>query len=83
MGSYVADELANRGYSVTIADINQSKYLKSNQKFIQIDINDLEKLKNIVKNASIVYNFVAIANIEDAIHDPIKSMMINTIGLIM
>ncbi|WP_323651229.1 NAD-dependent epimerase/dehydratase family protein [Aliarcobacter butzleri] len=80
LGSYVADELANRGYSVTIADINQSKYLKSNQKFIQIDINDLEKLKNIVKNASIVYNFVAIANIEDAIHDPIKSMMINTIG---
>ena len=65
LGSYVADELTNRGYSVTIADINQSKYLKSNQKFIQIDINDLEKLKNIVKNASIVYNFVAVANIED------------------
>ena len=31
LGSYVADELTNRGYSVTIADINQSKYLKSNQ----------------------------------------------------
>ncbi len=28
LGSYVADELTNRGYSVTIADINPSKYLK-------------------------------------------------------
>lgn len=80
LGSYVADELTNRGYSVTIVDINPSKYLKENQDFIQIDINDLESLKKIVKNTDIVYNFVAVANIEDAIYDPKKSMMINTIG---
>lgn len=80
LGSYVADELTNRGYSVIIADVNESKYLKPNQNFIQVDISNLEKLKVIINGASIVYNFVAIANIEDAIYDPIKSMTINTIG---
>lgn len=80
LGSYVADELTNRGYNVAIADVNESKYLKPNQNFIQVDISNLEKLKAIINGASIVYNFVAIANIEDAIYDPIKSMTINTMG---
>ncbi len=80
LGSYVADELTSRGYNVTVADINTSKYLKPNQNFIQVDIGDPEELKAIIDGANIVYNFVAIANIEDAIYDPIKSMTINTMG---
>ena len=80
LGSYVADELTSRGYNVIIADINVSKYLKPDQNFIQVDIGDPEKLKAIIDGANIVYNFVAISNIEDAIYDPIKSMAINTMG---
>ncbi|MFK5974993.1 MAG: NAD(P)-dependent oxidoreductase [Sulfurovum sp.] len=80
LGSYVADELTRRDYSVTIADINSSPFLKSSQKFKKIDILDIESIKTIIKDAHIVYNFVAIANLDEAIHDPINAMRINVMG---
>jgi len=80
LGSYVADELTRRDYSVTIADINSSLFLKPSQKFEKVDILDISSIKNIIKDANIVYNFVAIANLDDAIHDPINAMSINVMG---
>ncbi len=80
LGSYVADELTRRGYKVIIADINPSKYIKESQKFIKTDILDFENVKSIIKNANIVYNFVAVANLDDAIHDPINTTQINVMG---
>jgi UDP-glucose 4-epimerase len=80
LGSYVADELTRRDYNVTIADLNSSKYLQSNQKFIKVNVLDIENVKDIVKDADIVYNFVALANLDDAIHNPINAMNINVMG---
>ena len=80
LGSYVADELTRRGYDVIIADLVPSTYLQSNQKFEKIDVMDIENIKSIVKGASIVYNFVAIADLDEAIHKPIEAMNINVMG---
>jgi UDP-glucose 4-epimerase len=80
LGSYVADELTRRDYDVTVSDIVESKYLQSNQKFEKVNIVDIENIKSIIKDADIVYNFVAIANLDDAIHNPIDTMNINVIG---
>ena len=80
LGSYVADELTRKKYNVTIADLNKSKYIQDNQKFIKVDILDIDNIKSIIKDAHIVYNFVAIANLDDAIHDPINTMNVNVIG---
>lgn len=80
LGSYVADELTHRDYDVIIADIQKSKYLQSSQNFVKINIFDIENIKSIIKDASIVYNFVAIANLDDAIQDPISAMNINVMG---
>ena len=80
LGSYVADELTRRGYNITIADINPSKYLQSNQSFVKVDIGNISSIEKIIENANIVYNFVAISNLEDAIHDPIGTFNINVIG---
>lgn len=80
LGSYVADELTRRDYGVVIADICKSKYLQNVQEFSYVDIMDIENIKVIIKDASIVYNFVAIANLDDAIHDPINTMKINVMG---
>lgn len=41
---------------------------------------NIDNIKSIIKDASIVYNFVAIANLDDAINDPINTMNINVIG---
>lgn len=80
LGSYVADELSRRNYDVTIADINKSSYIQKNQKFEKVNILDIENIKEIIRDANIVYNFVAIANLEDAIHDPIEAFNINVMG---
>lgn len=80
LGSYVADELTRRNYAVTIADINKSSYIQKNQKFEKVNILDIENIKEIIRDANIVYNFVAIANLEDAIHDPIEAFNINVMG---
>jgi len=80
LGSYVADELSRRDYKVTIADINPSKYLQSNQKFEKVNILDINNISSIIKDADIVYNFVAIANLDEAIHDPLNTMQINVMG---
>jgi len=80
LGSYVADELSRRDYDVTIADLLPSKYLQSNQKFERVNVMDIENIKSIIIDATIVYNFVAIANLDDAIHDPINAMNINVMG---
>ncbi len=80
LGSYVADELTRRDYNVTIADITPSKYIQKNQNFIKVDILDIKNIESIIKDADVVYNFVAIANLDEAIHDPINAMNINVMG---
>lgn len=80
LGSYVADELTRRKHDVTIADLNESKYLQENQKFKKVDILNINNIQEIIQDTDIVYNFVAIANLDDAIHDPINAMNINVMG---
>ena len=80
LGSYVADELTGRGYEVVIADLNPSKYIQKNQQFKKVDILNIKNIEHIIKDVDIVYNFVAIANLEDAINDPINAMNINVMG---
>lgn len=80
LGSYVADELTGRGYKVTIADLVKSQYLQTKQTFVKVNISDINNIKAIIKNTDIVYNFVAIANLDEAIHNPIDTMNINVMG---
>lgn len=79
LGSYVADELARKNYDVIIADLHETIY-NNKHKFIQVDISDTEKLDEIVSQVDIVYNFIAVANLDEAIHEPIKTMQINIMG---
>ena len=78
--SYVADELTKRGYDVTVADIFESKYLRDRQKFKKVDILDLKMIKEVLNNASIVFNFSAIAELVEASEDPINTFKVNVLG---
>jgi UDP-glucose 4-epimerase len=80
LGSYVADELTRRDYSVTVADITPSKYLQESQKFVKVDITDMEAVKSVIEDCSIVYNFVAVADLDEAIHKPVQTMNLNVMG---
>lgn len=80
IGSHVAETLNEKGYKVIIADLNKYKGFSKSIKFEKVNINNKTKVNRIVKKASIVYNFAAIADIQDCYDDPIKSFNINIIG---
>ena len=59
IGSHVADRLSDEGYQVTIYDKNKSQWLRNDQKLIIGDVQDIEKLNQIIAGAEVVYNFAA------------------------
>lgn len=80
LGSHVADELTKRKFDVTIYDTRESKFLSPNQKMIVGNILDKEKVNAAVKGCAYVYNFAAVAGIEDALQVPYRTLEINILG---
>jgi UDP-glucose 4-epimerase len=82
IGSHVADQLSEAGYKVFIYDIRESSYLQDDQKMIVGDILDQEKVDETVKGAHAVYNFAAMADLDEAIHQPIETINVNLLGTV-
>lgn len=80
IGGHVADELTSRGYDVTIYDLKEPSWLKPNQKFIQGQLSDLEKLEQSLDGVDIVYNFASIADIHEAKENRLHTLQTNIIG---
>jgi UDP-glucose 4-epimerase len=80
IGSHVADALSNAQYDVTVYDHVESKWISSNQKMIKGSILDTEKLDQVIAEASVVYNFAALADLNQAIDQPEKTVEINILG---
>jgi len=82
LGSYVADELSTRGHKVTIADNKKSKWISKGQKFIKINILNLNQLNKLIDGYDVVYNFAAIADIGEAYKKPIQTVKTNILGTV-
>ena len=80
LGSHVADALTAAGYQVRLFDRVASPFLKGNQEMIVGDIMNLEQVVEAAKGTSIVYNFAAIADIDEAHDKPIPTATINVLG---
>ena len=80
IGSHVADHLSQAGYKVTIYDRSQSKWLRSDQEIVIGDVLDAEKLKQTISGAELVYNFAALADLNQALEEPLKTVNINILG---
>lgn len=80
LGSHVVDKLINEGFEVTICDQKKSNYLQKNQNFKKCDILNLDEVKDTVKGSDIVYNFAALADLNDAINKPLETININILG---
>lgn len=80
LGSFVADELARRNYQVVIYDLHLYSRLKKNQVMVTGDINDEKKVREVLKDTDIIYNFSAVSDIEEAAADPLKTVKINILG---
>ena len=80
LGSHVADALSAAGYQVRLFDQSPSPYLKPDQEMIVGDIMDLDQVTAATKGAAFVYNFAAIADIDEAHNKPVATATINVMG---
>lgn len=80
LGSYVADALSEKGYQVGIFDINESVYIKKDQKMIVGNILDHDFVTQAIQGYDYVYNFAGLAGIEEARKEPLKTIQQNVLG---
>jgi UDP-glucose 4-epimerase len=82
LGHYLVNELLNRGYEVTVADIHENEKLESNITYIKCDITSKENVENVFKNKQfdVVYNLAGFANLDTAIKYPLETIQLNVIG---
>jgi len=80
IGSHVADHLTDAGYQVVIYDNTKSQWLRSEQDMVLGDVQDLDGLHQAISGAGVVYNFAALADLNQALEQPIKTININILG---
>ena len=80
LGSYVADALSDAGYAVRIYDHRPSPWLRDGQTMIVGDILDRDSLDKAVAGCEAVYNFAALADLNEALDKPLDTVRINVLG---
>jgi UDP-glucose 4-epimerase len=80
LGSHVADRLSESGYSVKVFDREPSPWIRSDQEMIIGDILSMEQVSNAVSNADVVYNFAALADLNQAMSKPLETIRVNILG---
>jgi UDP-glucose 4-epimerase len=82
LGSHVADELTAAGYAVRIYDRSESRWLGPGKTMILGDILDLDALRAAVAGCEVVFNFAAIADLNDARDKPLETARSNVLGAV-
>ena len=80
LGSYVAEELLRRGYDIIVADLLDQNKSINKKNFVKVDILNIKDVIKVLKDVSYVYNFSAIAEIDQATQNPIKTLEVNVMG---
>lgn len=80
LGSHVADALSDAGYQVRIFDRLRSKWLRPDQQMIVGDILDSEAVHAAVAGTDAVYNFAALADLNEALAKPVETVRTNVLG---
>jgi UDP-glucose 4-epimerase len=83
LGSHVAEKLSDAGFQVTLYDRVPSPWLRSDQNQVIGDITDAESLNNAIAGKDFIYNFAAIADLDEALHKPVETAKINVLGNVL
>lgn len=80
VGSHVADTLSNNGYIVRIFDTKISNWLRNDQEMIVGNVLDANEVDSAVNGCEVVYNFAALADLNEAVNKPLETVKINILG---
>jgi len=80
LGSHVADALSEGGYRVSIFDRRPSPWLRPDQEMLIGDLLDADRVASAVSGCEYVYNFAALADLNEALGSPLDTIRINILG---
>lgn len=80
IGSHVADQLTEAGFQTSIYDCQRSRWLRAEQQMVVGNILDADALGRTIEGADVVYNFAALADLNQALDQPLKTVQINILG---
>lgn len=83
LGSHVCDQLSESGYQVLIYDRIASPWRRSGQTMVEADILDESSLNDAIAGCDAVYNFAAIADLNEALDKPLETAKVNILGNVM
>ena len=82
LASHICDELSSNGHDVRIFDKEKSKFNEKQHAFIKGDLGNTKLLKKILKKIDAIYHFAAIADIGEAILDPVETVKTNILSTV-
>ncbi len=80
LGSHVADALSADGYHVRLLDRISSPWKGAEQEMVVGDMLDPHILEQAVAGSHVVFNFAAIADLDEALHRPVDTVRVNILG---
>lgn len=80
LGSHVSDALSEAGFAVRIFDGRPSPYLQDGQEMVVGDLMDLDAVCRAARGCCAVYNFAAVADIDETRKNPIETTRVNVLG---
>jgi UDP-glucose 4-epimerase len=80
LGSHVADSLVDNGYSVKIFDRQPSPWLRDGQQMVVGDLLSLDEVDKAVAGSDVVYNFAALADLNEGLNKPLETIRVNILG---
>lgn len=83
LGSHVCDQLSEAGYQVLIYDRMASPWQRPGQTMIEADILDEVALNDAIAGCDVVYNFAAIADLNEALTKPLETVRVNILGNVL
>ncbi|MBF0624536.1 MAG: NAD(P)-dependent oxidoreductase [Magnetococcales bacterium] len=80
LGSYVVDELLDRGHQVAVFDKVASPFLNGRGRMIIGDLLDARQVQEAIRGFEVVYNFAGQADINRSIDQPVPTVTLNIMG---
>ena len=80
LGSHIADALSDAGHDVRIFDVSRSAFLRPTQEMVIGSILDRGAIAEAIKGCDVVYHLAAVADLDEAINDPLRTVEVNILG---
>lgn len=80
LGSHVADQLCEAGYQVRIFDQLPSPWIRPGQEMVIGSILNQNEVNDAVQGSEVVYNFAALADLNEGLSKPLETVRVNILG---